>query len=557
MTDDRAIIRFGKNVNALSNRRFIDPIHAALNVCLTPSEKVTALNVPLTSFENTLVDLLQRELYWLSYLANPSIYDEPVEGTEVVRAVLDWVISDPRFSVMFSQFTALKVSSAAFAYEVTDQLMKIPPIAEAMNCQVQSDKMQRRANDLENRADKKDQCSEDGEGDGDENEQGEYGSGNEFDGEDDFDNGDGDEGGEDGDGEGEMTSDEMRQQAKNLRLEAEKMSQKAEKALEGLSSVAASLGRAGSIERGRQFGGQVKAFLDAWGIEEGRGLDLSPKDLFFLMKMIGDTALANMASLIGRVHGVAQKTIQGRAPVQVMVDDVGYTKRIPFLFPQEVVSLTDFNPYREQAIQEYLKDGLPGITQSTQSVYEGTFIAAVDESGSMDQVPNGAESRDHTRAVIAKAIALGLAKAARENGQLFDIFGFGTSSQQTESMKPTTSSADLLRWAAHNFDGGTNFDSAICHALEIFWELEEDERYSSDFLMITDGECDINQDTVDAFAEAREKYGVRFILLYIGSDDSFQKNTMTKELQTISDKIIKFTGVDEIAQALATEVWAQ
>lgn len=558
---------------------FIDTVSPTIQHDLTPGQKVTGLNVPLQSFGNSVIDDMHRDLFWAIYLANSNLKQTPPEGRESVRGLLEWVLSDPNFKANMMSMCNLKVSSASAAYVLVEQLLNMPEVQQSMNGFGKAENMEDQADELDQQA--QDQMNGDGDGE-DEDQDGdgsENQSGNAQDGQDeddstqdpseddldeqggsvsDSDDWDGEQDDKDANGQGscqdeqelpEMTPEQMQAQADKLRQQAQDIRQKAEQMLDELTgneTKAGQFGRAGAVKTGADFGDNVAGFLSSWGIDEGKGLMLSPEQILEIMKAFSSTGIASLTALIGRIYGVASETLRGRAPVQVVAEDAGYTKDILSMHPAERYKLTAGYPGRHQAIEDWLKRGLGGITKTMQSVREGNFVCFVDGSGSMDTQEQGG-----TREQIAKALALGLSKAAIENGQEIMLATFGNHGELTDLVDNRTSFEKRLEWATFMFDGGTSFDFALEKMMDLIDGMDEQERYRSDLVIITDGEAGISEYTKERLLQLKDQYGVRLFCLMIGGGSYIRYDDIIE----VSDKIIRFDSVDHVAQVLSESLW--
>jgi len=555
--------------------QFIDVLSPTLQHDLTPGQKVTGFNVPLSSFGNSAIDDLQRDLYWSMYLANSNLKPASPEGREAVRGLLEWVLSDPTYKVNVLPFVNHKVSSSASAYGMVEQLMNMPDVAGGMNGLGQADAMERRADDMEQQADDLENQQQD-EQESDENQAGN--DGDELEGDnpysdpsneqesqenqsgndasdgfgDDDDENPYDDWDEDGQGDGEWEQedfappdpDELRERAENLREQAQSLREEANRKIQdAMGNSMNGFGRSGSIKTGSDFGEEVMTFLAAWGVDEGKGLMLDPNEIMELMRSLSSPGIGGLTTMIGRVHGIAEKTLRGRAPVEVVVETAGFTKDLLAMHPAERFKLTHYYPYRQQAIEDWLERGLGGVTKTMQAMREGNFICFVDESGSMNMEESGGK-----RETIAKALALGLAKAARENGQEFLLAGFGSHGQVTDIVDTRTSLADLLHWATFYYGGGTSFDYAFTMMMDLVDNLDEEERFKSDFVMITDGEAGISSDVRDRLEQMKEDYGMRIFVLMINADPM-------NDIVEIADEVLNFTGLDNVSETLSKLIW--
>ena len=551
---------FSKSTGFMSAGRVIDPLSAGIQHDLSAGQKVTGLNVPIVSFGNPVIDDLQRDLYWAMYLARDNLLKTSPAGREVVRGMLEWVLSDPTFKTKTMMLVNHKVSAASASYVMVEQLMDMPQMKEGMDGLGEAEKNEKQADDLEKQADEQEQ-----EGQGEpQDEPGENESDNpsqdpnEDDGDGQGGSGEGGDEQSNGSGNGwdspdeqdaqDPTPEELRERSQELREQAAQLRAQAEQAIQAaLEAKMNEFGRAGSIDAGANSGEEVAAFLSSWGVDEGKGMVMNPLQIMEIMKTIKATDVGKLTSLIGRVYGVANNTLRGRSSAKIIVDEGGITKDIQAMHPAERYKLTKAYPYRAQAIEEWLTRGLGGVTKSMQATREGNFICMVDESGSMcDYV----ESGEGTREDVAKALALGIAKAAIENGQQIVLAGFGSSGEITELVTNETPLDKKLEWATFMFDGGTDLSGALMAMMDIADGYDESERLNTDLVIITDGQADIAESVIDRLKIMKETYGTRLFALMIGCDPD-------DDMLEIADTAMVFNGLDKIAEKLSGMIWEQ
>jgi uncharacterized protein with von Willebrand factor type A (vWA) domain len=81
--------------------------------------------------------------------------------------------------------------------------------------------------------------------------------------------------------------------------------------------------------------------------------------------------------------------------------------------------------------------------------------------------------------------------------------------------------------------------------------MEEKEKLSSDLLMITDGEAEVNDHTYWRVNDAKEKFGLRLHVLMVGGSRYY------RSLEDVADTIIHFDNLDNVADTLARAFWLQ
>lgn len=357
------------------------------------------------------------------------------------------------------------------------------------------------------------------------------------------------------DNQNSMTPEQMRKKADQLRKQAEKMRERGQEQIDkALQGKLASMTRSGSIEKANQFADEVGTFLSSWGLEQGEGVEISLDELRAIMKLMTQKGLAQLTQLMGRVHGVAVDVLKGHAPMEIVVDSYGYTKDIHDIAVDQLAMLGEDVPeeVRNQYILEYVQHGLTGFTRTSQAVQEGAFLWGIDSSGSMSSRMQVEPDSNEVvqRLVIANALALGVAKAAKENGQAFNIVVFGSTGEISKPVTEKSSLAELLRFVSAGFGGGTDFDHALNNRMDVFDQLDEQDKFSADIGLVTDGEAGISEATKWRLQDLKEMYGVRFHVLLV-DDASYN------DILEVADNLMVFTSLTGIAETMAHAMWAK
>lgn len=601
---DKAIVPVGY---VAPKAGIINPVSAGLNVALTVNQRFAAKGAPITSFDNPVIDDLERDIFWSMYLWQFDMLDTPPEGREGNRVLFEWLLHDPNYLGMRGQYANRLVSAAATSYEMTKTILdNMPNVASSMQGMGEAENLEDEADNLDQQADNQegkgdnpddqededeDQDNENGSGDGDgegddqqdgdsdaDEDEDEEGSGGGYG--DDDEEGEGEDedggGGEDEDEEPQESPEELREQAEQKREEARQKRQQAQQQLEkALGGEYANMMRANAVKEGQDFGDEVGAFLSYWGFEEGQGLQLSIEEIRKLMELLGKKNITDLTILMGRVHSIAREVLRGRADINIMIDSYGITSDVQDMSVDQQALLSTSVPdrLRRYYIEQFLRQGgMPGYTRTSEARNEGAFLGAVDESSSMETPLDYSTKGSPNRNIVAKALALGLARAARENDQPFSLIGFSSQGQisgvgrlmhGSGSVRPVTEKStlsELLTWGTENFNGGTDFDSPLTLLMDLFEGMDEEARRGADLLFITDGQATVNENTFGRFMYLKELWGLRLHLLLIGDEpigvdsiNSYYRNSHS--IVEMADSTIEFTNLDNIAAQIAEKVW--
>lgn len=551
--DENALARgsaFAHNIQ----RGFAPAVSNGMTIESSYSQQYLSEGAPLTSFGNEVIDDLLRDNFAVLYYTQANFKNVPPFDREINRRLLDYVLADPQWDAYHLFLANRRVAAAAAAYQITEKLMEIKEAAEALSEMAQAEMAQAEADELNDYADNGGNPPPSAYGDDDEEQDGGGGSGDDDDGDDDEEqDGDGD-GDSDGEGGGSpMSREEAKQEAQNKQAQADAHRQRAEHGMRNFEdNFYNEVLRSAAVKAGGELGEEISAFMLQWGMDEGDGYMLSIDEIRFIMQMMGDAKISTLTSLMGRFYNIAAHALAGRAPVLIYNQGAGLTQNVPNLFPEQLARLNPANhpAIFQKALEEFIIDGLAGIMQVSEAKREGKFIFGKDGSGSMLSPVDGVDEQGHTttRDVLASAILLGLANAAKMNGQPFSGFNFGCGTELSNVITEKSGIFDLVQYARQNYGGGTDFSPAMNYALDILDASDELDKAGTDILFITDGQASIDDETTERFYEAREKYGVRLWVLLLSRFSS-------RSLEGIADKVLDFGSFDEMGETLANLIF--
>lgn len=294
-------------------------------------------------------------------------------------------------------------------------------------------------------------------------------------------------------------------------------------------------------------------FADAWGTEPGQLQRMSYKERLELGKRVRRSpVLKKLAKLAGRVKRLAmgeqsKKIVHGVDEVF----DIEFGNNLGRLVHSEFLALADdelellfFKKFTEHGLMQYKLRG-------TEKVGKGPIVVAWDSSGSM-----GAEDKDgFTREMWAKATALALLDIAKSQNRTFHGICFGSRNEIMEFRFPKgVGTVDqVLDMAEFSFMGGTDFESPLSKAMEVVeQEFNEEGKAKADIIFITDGACNVSQEWLLQYNEAREKTGARVFGIMIGSGGyHYDAGGWDSILQALCDNV---TTIEDISSAEETRL---
>lgn len=325
--------------------------------------------------------------------------------------------------------------------------------------------------------------------------------------------------------------------ANNLQASADALIQSFTKSPANAAGIYGALGRAKeAAEAANQLG-------KAWGLGPGGGMAVDWAPISKIMQKMSPDGMRRFAEAVGRAKGAALKNISKRR--QNMGEyECGYTREFFGIFPSGLLALLSPKDVGEErhliALAEYGARGLLGLRKVAEEEREGGLIFLVDGSGSMEG----------EREYMAKAVAIGLGLAAKENGQPWWGAVFGGEEEITDWVSNDSPPEKMAQFTSFMFGGGTDFDHAIARAIEL---IEREEEKRADVVFITDGEAKFSADTLSAWEKVKEKYGTRLVIVSVEAGEQ-------EHLQEIADAVVVVTqpeDIDAAANAIARSIWKE
>jgi uncharacterized protein with von Willebrand factor type A (vWA) domain len=475
----------------------INGLSAGTTVALGLADQWMGNKVVLNELGNEGENDLARDVFYSLFRRTNPMRD-PVPTDRVVnRKIIDWLTSGPNWSNVINTTVSRRFVAQSSADVLTVSLLNDPDVQKLMEEQKKIEDKLQQAMEAEL------QASEDGE----------------------F-----------GDGVG---AEKNAKKAADARKQAEAMAQELEqKAEEFTNSTKAKTMRAGVSEQAKQAANEANELEKGWSDGVGGGSEMDAETLRAMYEQYKNTGMSKLVEYIGRARGVARNTISTRKTVEMVVTDAGMTQDLESVFSDEMMLLSPDAPQVLQATQmsELLDNGLLGTVKATETKMLGNMIFAVDESGSMDG----------NRSIRAKAITLGMCRAAEENGQEWSAFGF-SDGEYTDVITQDTPADVQFKWATYEIGGGTDFNEAILRAIDILKDMEDPTL--ADIVMITDGCAQVDDATGKTLRELKEQYGTRFIVIFVDTATNINLQPDAKVVLRSNDDF------EKAADALAKALW--
>ncbi len=252
------------------------------------------------------------------------------------------------------------------------------------------------------------------------------------------------------------------------------------------------------------------ALMAAWGVQPGQLQRMSFAQRAQLARRLRGGRLGRFAELIGRFRQMAAGERARKvehAPGELVGITIG--DDLARLVPAEVTNLgvpalrgVFAARYAEARLMVYDSIG-------EQDSGQGAIIACVDCSASMDTPHAGGVTAE----AWAKACALALLDQARQAKRDFAGILFSSTDQVQVFRFPAGGPyhiGDVLDFAEHFFHGGTDFQTPLGTAVDLLAaEYNTAGRQRGDIVLITDGLCEVTEDWMRGWNDAKHQLGFR------------------------------------------------
>lgn len=278
-----------------------------------------------------------------------------------------------------------------------------------------------------------------------------------------------------------------------------------------------------------------------WGSEAGAGSQLDRAKMAEAFKrMMADNKLRVIIERAGRYRRMAQskqqaKVIDGR-------DDcfgVELSGDLSRILASELIMLK--HPSLALETKRRILEGtaLSRKYRGTEKIARGPIIVFVDESGSMSG----------EKEMNAKAICLTMAWIARAQKRWCCLVGFSHDPDNLRVLvldpASEASQADLLEWICEFQNGGTTFEFLAKGRIDALCARTKAPHAKTDVILVTDGECAMEEGTVRTFLEWKAEWKAKLISIVIGGrGDSLER--VSNELFSVNNLNVDSEAVGKV-----------
>ncbi|MFG3257088.1 VWA domain-containing protein [Streptomyces sp. NPDC048172] len=289
------------------------------------------------------------------------------------------------------------------------------------------------------------------------------------------------------------------------------------------------------------------ALLRAWGVDPGELERLPYEQRARLAERLRTSRLAQWAELIGRFRQMAGGE-RARKVENAGGELVGVTlgDDLSRLIPSELANL-GLPELRAVFAARYAAGELMLYeSQGERPTGQGAVIACVDTSHSMYEAGPGGVTRE----AWAKGCALALLDQARHARRDFVGILFSAADKVRVFRFPADAPADplqVLDFAESFLGGGTSYQAPLSAAGALLEEEFNDAaRTRGDIVMLTDDECEVTEEWMRGWREAKRALGFRVFGVAIGAPRAAEADSV---LDTLCDNLRSVEDLTDVHAA--------
>ena len=259
----------------------------------------------------------------------------------------------------------------------------------------------------------------------------------------------------------------------------------------------------------------------------GCGRDQNPEAKARLAKVLKKhRRIVELARHVGRMRRLLRRA--RRETVRSLpheIAEVGPGADLARTLPSEL-ALLRHRTTRLEFMRRYIeRTTLTYQLQGTEQKGRGPMVVCVDTSGSMQGAPD----------TWAKALAIALVQQAMEDGRHAAVLTFDSYLRATYEFNPKQGlTIDQLAQLLDDFSGGgTSFQAPLNQARALIDQPGEWER--ADVVLVTDGECGVDDDWLEDWNGWREENGVKAFALLVGRAIRYWQEDLVDEVVKIED----------------------
>ncbi len=276
----------------------------------------------------------------------------------------------------------------------------------------------------------------------------------------------------------------------------------------------------------------------SWGQEASFDTQVSPASKLALVQKIADNAkLRQIAKLAGRFKQIADRKRRSKAKDafgEITTIELG--NNLSRLLPSELQKLSDPALFGLFALGYYDRSLLQYKTSGKEKRFQGPLVVCLDSSGSMEGLPD----------TWAKAVTAVLGQIAYQDSRYFRVIHFATSVRRIDDFSPRHHDFSQLLESMLSFytGGGTELQPALQAAIDC---IEKQQQFKqADIVLVTDGQCDVNQEFVKQLQRQKEQLEFTVYGILIGETGEQRLNTLCDRVWVVKDLMAEEVVIEEL-----------
>lgn len=278
---------------------------------------------------------------------------------------------------------------------------------------------------------------------------------------------------------------------------------------------------------------QVKELDDVvsgWGFGSSPEYTRMPFDrkLELMQKMAGSNKFKKLAEAIGRYRNLArakQKEKLQKEPTEI--HSITFGNDLGRVLPSELVALR--NPLTKKLFYRKYIEGqlLQYELKGKEKVGKGPIIGLIDSSGST----HGAVEE------FIKGTAMGLLDIALKEKRAFAVIFFSSKTTPMKVIEFGVGENDpekIYDLGTFYMGGGTDFETPLDEAVKL---LEKSVYNKADIVLLTDGECDVSDEWLNAFLDRKKgkEFNVYTVLMNVGQSTEKAVSKFSNRVELIGN----------------------
>jgi len=281
-----------------------------------------------------------------------------------------------------------------------------------------------------------------------------------------------------------------------------------------------------------------RSLMSSWGIGPGQLQKMSFEERRKLAERLNASRMAKFAKMIGAqrlsADAEARRTLRSK-PTRTAGTELG--NDLNRLSADEMTKLA-MPEFDEDFWLRYGKKRLRMKKWiEPPKLDRGPMVVVCDESYSMN---DRLDANGNTREMWSKAVALSLCDTARRGKRDFIYVGFASQGELWESrfIGGAVDVDKVVEFTEHFFAGGTWYETPLKHALDICLEYAAARKPKPDIVFITDDQCRVTDEFVEAWRAGREEAQVACYGIQVGGSGEY------KTMQTLTDRQLSITALN-------------